>query len=66
MSGELKPCPFCGHTAGVIPDRIKYRNGELEEVYCVKCYYCSSGTTFYFDVDDAIEQWNARAEHTEE
>lgn len=60
MSEELKRCPFCGHTAGVIPDSIKYKNGKIEKIYCVKCYCCSSGTTFYFDIDDAIEQWNER------
>ncbi len=36
------------------------KNGKIEKIYCVKCYLCSSGTTFYFDVDDAIEQWNER------
>ena len=62
VSKKLKRCPFCGEIAGVVPDRIKYKNGEIEEIYSVKCYGCSGGTTFYFDVDDAIEQWNVRAE----
>ena len=57
---NLKPCPYCGGEAGVIPDSIKYPSGDCEKIYCVKCYVCSSGTTFFFFIEDAIEQWNER------
>ena len=51
---ELKPCPFCGSTAGIY---VSYE-GE----YVVRCDYCRIGTVLTKNEQDAIELWNHRTE----
>lgn len=53
---ELKPCPFCGSTAGLY---VSY-----EGRYAVRCNYCRIGTTLMKNEQDAIELWNHREEVT--
>ena len=54
---ELKPCPFCGSTAGIY---VSYE-GE----YVVRCDYCRIGTVLTKNEKDAIELWNHRTEVTD-
>lgn len=54
---ELKPCPFCGSTAGIY---VSYE-GE----YVVRCDYCRIGTVLTKNEQDAIELWNHRTEVTD-
>lgn len=52
MPDELKPCPWCGHSAEMEPQG--YRNEAL--AFCPKC---SRGVTGECgDIDDAIAAWN--------
>lgn len=53
---ELKPCPFCGSTAGLY---VSY-----EGRYAVRCNYCRIGTDLTKNEQDAIELWNHRTEVT--
>lgn len=54
---ELKPCPFCGSTAGLY---VSY-----EGRYAVQCNYCCIGTIHMKNKQDAIELWNHRTEVTD-
>lgn len=71
MSIELKPCPFCGGEAYIVPG--VYRDGGyIENCAHVKCTKCgANGDTFSecmpFDVVEqvAAEAWNRRAEQTD-
>ena len=51
MYGELKPCPFCGGTAEIIPE------GDYHEVTCMDCGVARQGHTY----DDAVNAWNTRS-----
>ena len=53
MPDELKPCPWCGHSAEMEPQG--YRNEAL--VFCPKCARGVIGECG--DIDDAIVAWNA-------
>lgn len=53
---ELKPCPFCGSTAGLY--------ASYEGMYAVRCNYCRIGTVLIKNEQDAIELWNHRTEVT--
>lgn len=54
---ELKPCPFCGSTAGLY--------ASYEGMYAVRCNYCRIGTVLIKNEQDAIELWNHRTEVTD-
>lgn len=54
---KLKPCPFCGSTAGLY---VSY-----EGMYAVRCDYCRIGTVLTKNEQDAIELWNHRTEVTD-
>ena len=67
VSGELKPCPFCGGKA--------YSSGLINRssgitVYSVSCRKCM-GQTFYsaYDADKArsgaVDRWNKRVQSCE-
>lgn len=59
MSGELKPCPFCGDEAEIC---IRYEN-PTTEMYVVKCINCgATSTPATLFKDRAIEIWNENAE----
>lgn len=54
---ELKPCPFCGGSAVLLPHR--FSDGF---VCCgIVCRVCSARTShFYATEKEAIEAWNRR------
>lgn len=56
---KLKPCPFCGGTAGAIGD------GAFDEDNCfwVRCWECGAETSAYESVEEAKEAWNRRADN---
>ena len=57
MENTLKPCPFCGHEAGVYEGIFGW---------AVACTYCEAQTGDYTDgyytkgKDRAIASWNSR------
>ena len=54
MSGELKPCPFCGSS-----------DLENESINAVKCQDCGGGVLLDWHTEmteaEAIAAWNRRA-----
>ena len=58
MSGELKPCPFCGGEA-----EFETYGGTACAVTCRKCR-CGTPTVSLNDGERAVEAWNRRAERT--
>lgn len=54
---KLKPCPFCGSTAGLYE--------SYDGRYVVQCNYCTIGTIHMKNEQDAIELWNHRTEVTD-
>lgn len=64
MMEELKPCPFCGSKA-ILRKVATGRNRSGYEYY-VRCYNLNCTVyvhTFYRDTEDeAVENWNRRAE----
>ena len=52
MTDELRPCPFCGGEAEILPE------GDYHEVTCVECGTFRQGHTY----QDAVEAWNRRTE----
>ena len=60
---ELRPCPFCGGEAEVIPHMYfsLALNGWKPERYGVVCKDCNtSGNQFFRGEQQAIEAWNRR------
>jgi Lar family restriction alleviation protein len=51
---ELKPCPFCGFT--------QPRVSEYASRFQVSCVVCHAQSGASYDKNDAIENWNTRAE----
>lgn len=64
MSGELKPCPFCGGKAVLIcaPGYFKIKNGLSKNGWLVKCLNQCVNQMPYCSDHDAVEAWNRRAE----
>lgn len=64
--GKIKPCPWCGHVAGVYTDGWEDNDRTLVYGHFVKCKNTRCHVkpcTVYFDtIDQAIEAWNRRAE----
>ena len=54
---KLKPCPFCGSTAGLYE--------SYDGRYVEQCNYCTIGTIHMKNKQDAIELWNHRTEVTD-
>lgn len=53
---ELKPCPFCGHKAVLMKDRVGYY------IQCDNGLCKVLPTTWYYDTElEAIGAWNRRA-----
>ena len=59
---ELKPCPFCGHTAHVIQlkQSAYYIACGNSVERCIASAHWVFGS-FYLNKADAIESWNRRA-----
>ena len=59
MSDELKPCPFCGSTP-------KYLYNPAYDVHCIWCPNKMCGVRpdvdSHVSKDQAVENWNKRAE----
>lgn len=56
---KLKPCPFCGGTAGTIGDSVV----EEDPAFWVRCWECGAETSVYNTKEEAIEAWNRRADN---
>ena len=63
---ELKPCPFCGGEAEIVPHRFfseKLKAWKTES-YGVECKNChTSGYQFWGCEEHAIKAWNRRADN---
>lgn len=62
---ELKPCPFCGGEAKLVPHTFFSEKTKKFETNCfgVQCKKCqTSGFQFWGCEKHAIEAWNRRAE----
>lgn len=60
-SGELLPCPFCGHTdigEQWVDGVVRMPEPEYVIVYCKKC---GCQTYNHDNIEDAKEKWNTRA-----
>ena len=57
MENELLPCPFCGRKAVLEPRMLLGK-----EFWRVTCEYCFARTFHEPDKEDAVEEWNRRAE----
>lgn len=66
MAETLKPCPFCGGTAGV--DKINYYFEDSGEramsSFVVSCRACGMKTAQHRTEDGAVRSWNRRKERT--
>lgn len=66
MAETLRPCPFCGGTAGV--DKTNYYfedSGELAmSSFVVSCRACGMKTAQHRTEDGAVMAWNRRKERT--
>ena len=61
---ELKPCPFCGGEAEIVPHRFyNERHGRFEtQNYGVECSSCHTSGWLWWETEQrAIEAWNRRA-----
>lgn len=58
MTGELKPCPFCGKPAELLDRRDTYIGDWL--IGCVDDQCAGAGQSYDFS-DEAIAAWNRRA-----
>ena len=56
---ELKPCPFCGHEAIILPSGFRNKKGYVKIV----CQYCHSGQGSYKRWWEAVEMWNRRIDN---
>lgn len=62
---ELKPCPFCGGEAALIPNNFFSESQKkwTTESYGVRCKHCKAqGYQFWPTEKYAIEAWNRRSD----
>lgn len=62
---ELKPCPFCGGEANLVPHKFFSQRTQKWEIDCygVECKNCrTSSYQFWGCEKHAITAWNRRAE----
>ena len=53
---ELKPCPFCGHTAKLYQDMCDF--------WFVQCMVCNSRTVSNSEREYVISRWNMRVDES--
>lgn len=58
---KLKPCPFCGGTAGNCGTRI-----NKDKYYYIICQDCNMHIAYYHSEEKAEEAWNRRTVMTHE
>ena len=62
---KLRNCPFCGENE-VVVDKTLVSFEPKEYMYRVRCdsIHCDVivETNLYFNIEDAVEAWNRRAE----
>ena len=66
MQNELKPCPFCGGEAEVVPHKVFSKALEAWKVDCyrVECKNChASSYQFWGTEEQAVNAWNRRADN---
>lgn len=65
---ELKPCPFCGGEAELVPHKFfseKFKVWKVES-YGIECYNCHAKCFPFFErEEDAIKAWNRRVDNGE-
>jgi Lar family restriction alleviation protein len=64
MSGEHKPCPFCGQ-AEVKIDTLNYTSG-LPGRFRAQCQQCGAVTRWFEDAGSAWAIWDARVSAAKE
>ena len=60
---ELKPCPFCGGEAEVVPHKFFSEALKAWKVDCygIECKNChTSGYQFWGTEEQAVKAWNRR------
>ena len=63
MPNELKPCPFCGGEAEIVPHKFfsEILKAWMVDCYGVECKNChTSGYQFWGTEAHAIAAWNRR------
>ena len=56
QNSKLKPCPFCGYKSSL------YVEKQSEEQWFVFCCNCCAGGPYSQTKEQAIADWNRRAE----
>lgn len=54
---ELKPCPKCGN------HQLKFVTNVMRARTCVLCEECGEESNWYNTKNEAVEDWNRRAEN---
>ena len=56
---EVKPCPFCGKTEGIMLEEYKHTVGNR---WRIRCCYCMAGIDRGYDQTphELIDAWNMR------
>ena len=62
MTEKLKPCPFCGGDAKVLPGSGIFNDQMLWVAICVEC---KAKSRDFWTQDEAIAAWNRRADEKE-
>ena len=63
---ELKPCPFCGGSAGICVTKKTVRNQYAVRCNTTRCIAYNLGNPFvmhYLSQAEAINAWNRRADN---
>lgn len=58
---ELKSCPFCGGIGRVVKIDRPIDVGPGIEDFAIKCWKCSCTGGLFYELDDAVKEWNTRA-----
>lgn len=58
---KLKPCPFCGYKAKIIPYKLNTHTGVAMS-YFAECQRCGAESVLVPVKEDAVVMWNRRSE----